>query len=103
MAWGFQTWDANGKPNNYGLVPITVVGQFPVAQDQVSGSVTYPVPAGYVLDYIHSPRSFFPTTKRRVITITGGTVSLSQGADTSYGIGSESAQAAMIVVYVRKA
>ncbi|MCS3602754.1 hypothetical protein M2371_001963 [Buttiauxella sp. BIGb0471] len=103
MAWGFQTWDAKGKPNNYGLVPVTVVGQFAVALDQVTGSATYSVPAGHVLDYIHSPRAFFPTTKRRIITIRGGTVTLSQGGDTSYGIGSESAQAAMIVVYVRKA
>lgn len=103
MSWGFQTWDANGKPNNYGFIPVTVVGQFSVDLDQVSGSYSFPVPAGHVLDYIHSPRAFFPTTKRRVITISGGNVSLSQGADTSYGIGSESAQAAMIVVYVRKA
>lgn len=103
MAWGFQAWDSAGKPNNYGLVPVTVVGRFSLAYEQVSASVSYPVPAGYVLDYIQCPVSFGYTQVRRVISVSGGTVTVSQGGQTSFGAGTESAQAAIIVVYLRKA
>lgn len=102
MAWGFQSWDANGVPNNYGITPITVVGRFSLATDQVSGTFNYSVPAGYALEYIQCPTAMAYTSVRRVITISGGAVTISQGADTSFGIGTEMAQAAVIVLYLRK-
>ncbi|MBV7404391.1 hypothetical protein [Enterobacter sp. ENT03] len=102
MAWGFQTWDASGKPNNYGLVPVTVVGRLSVTFEQVSGSASYTVPAGYVLDYIQAPVSFGYTQVRRSITINGGTITVGQAAQSSFGAGTESAQAAIIVLYLRK-
>ncbi|WP_054178588.1 hypothetical protein [Trabulsiella odontotermitis] len=103
MAWGFQSWDASGKPNNYGIVPITIVGRLLLNFEQLTASQTFTVPDGYVLDYIQCPRSISYTTKRRVISVSGGTVTVRQGGDTSFGIGTESAQAATIVVYLRRA
>lgn len=103
MAWGFQTWDAAGKANNYGLVPVTVVGKLSVAFEQTSGSATFQVPSGYVLDYIQCPTGFAYTQVRRSITISGGKVTIGSAGQTNYGFGSESAQAAIIVLYVRKA
>lgn len=100
--WGIQTWDANGVPNNYGLTPVTVVGKISVGFEQVSGSAAFPVPAGFVLDYIQCPVAFAYTQVRRSITISGGTVSIGSAGSTSYGVGSESAQAAIIVFFVRK-
>lgn len=103
MAWGFQTWDANGKPNNYGLVPITVVGRLQMAFEQVTGSAVFAVPAGYVLDYIQSPSSYGYTQVRRAVNISGGNVTITSAPQTSFGIGTESAQPGFIVFYLRKA
>ncbi len=100
--WGIQTWDANGVPNNYGLVPITVVGRIQVALGQVSGSWSFNVPSGFVLDYIQAPNSFGYTDVRRVINISGGNITMASGDASSFGIGTESAQAAYIIFYVRK-
>ena len=38
MAYGIQTWDASGKPNNYGIKPVSVVGRIQLAAGQTSGS-----------------------------------------------------------------
>ncbi|MBU4683254.1 hypothetical protein KC222_14670 [Cedecea davisae] len=102
MAWGFQSWDENGRANNYGIVPITVVGRFPLSFEQVSGGASFSVPQGYRLEYIQAPTSTGYTERRRVITINGGSVSISEGGRTSFGIGTESAQAAIIVIYLRR-
>lgn len=103
MVWGFQTWDSAGKPNNYGLVPVTVVGRLPVAFEQVSGGTTFSVPAGYVLDYIQAPTSYGYTQVRRAVNISGGNVTITSAPQTSFGIGTESAQSGFIVFYLRKA
>lgn len=102
MAWGFQTWDASGKANNYGLVPITVVGKMTVAFEQTSGSASFQVPSGYALEYIQSPTQFGFTQVRRSISINGGTVTIGTAGPSSYGFGSEAAMAAIIVLYLRK-
>ena len=34
MAWGIQTWDANGIPNNYGIKPVSVVGRIQLSEGQ---------------------------------------------------------------------
>lgn len=100
--WGIVTWDSNGRENNYGLTPITVVGRISLAFEQVSGSYSFPVPAGFILDYIQCPTSFSYTKTRRSVTISGSSISIGLAGETNYGFGSESAQAAVIVFYVRK-
>lgn len=102
MAWGAQSWDENGKPNNYGLVPVTVAGKIQLSLGQVSGSWSFAVPSGYILDYIQCPTSFGYTTTRRSVTINGGTVTIGSAAESNFGAGSEAAQAAFLVIYVRK-
>ncbi|MDU3815811.1 hypothetical protein [Mixta calida] len=102
MMWGFQTWDAAGKANNYGLVPVTVVGKLAVAFEQTSGATSFQVPSGYALDYIQCPTEFGFTQVRRSITINGGNVTIGAAGQSSYGFGSEGAWAAIIVFYLRK-
>ncbi|ENB6636648.1 hypothetical protein ABH584_002874, partial [Enterobacter hormaechei] len=46
MAWGIQTWDANGIPNNYGIKPVSVVGRVQLSEGQTSGSWSFTIPAG---------------------------------------------------------
>lgn len=101
MAWGVQTWDAAGKANNYGLVPISLLGQVSLSVGQVGGSWSYTVPSGYRLDYIHAPRVFAYTTTRRLITISGSTITITAAAASNYGFGSEMALDAFLVVYLR--
>ena len=46
MAYGIQTWDASGNPNNYGIKPVSVVGRIQLAAGQNSGSWSFTVPSG---------------------------------------------------------
>ncbi|WP_034913067.1 hypothetical protein [Erwinia sp. 9145] len=101
MAWGVQTWDAAGKPNNYGLVPVSLLSQISLDTAQVSGSWSFNVPAGYRLDYIHIPKIFAYTTTRRLITVNGSSITLSSAEQSNYGFGSEFAHAAFLVVFLR--
>lgn len=52
MAFGIATWDANGRYNNYGIKPVTVIGTIQLALDQTSGTYYYPVPAGFKVGYL---------------------------------------------------
>ncbi|WP_158783270.1 hypothetical protein [Pantoea sp. BAV 3049] len=101
MTWGVQTWDAAGKPNNYGLVPVALVGQISLDAEQVSGSWSFTVPAGYRLDYLYLPKLSAYTQTRRAITISGGTVTVSSASSSTFGYGTEMAYAAFIIVYLR--
>lgn len=103
MAWGVQTWDAQGNPNNYGFTPVSVVGIVSVAFEQVSGGWSFNVPAGFVLDYMQAPTSFGNTAVRRSINISGGNINLSSAGSSNFGFGSEWAQAAYIIFFIKKA
>ncbi|HFI6099291.1 TPA: hypothetical protein ACGRXK_000701 [Escherichia coli] len=80
--FGVATWDANGNANNYGIKPSVVVGYISLSSGQVSGTYTFTVPTGCKLSYGISLEygriSFNP---RRKITISGGTVTISQAND----------------------
>ncbi|KGT91533.1 hypothetical protein NG99_16015 [Erwinia typographi] len=101
MAWGVQTWDAAGKPNNYGLVPVSLLGNIELAAEQVSGSWSFSVPSGYRIDYIHVAKTITYTATRRLITISGSTISISQAGASAYGFGTEMAYNAFLCVFIR--
>lgn len=103
MAWGIQTWDANGNPNNYGLVPISVLGYFAVAAGQQSGTVSYTVPVGFRMEFLQVTASDSYTTARRSITISGGTITLGAAADNDFGAGTYPAINGYVIVYLRAA
>lgn len=101
MSWGIQTWDANGNPNNYGLVPISVLGYFAVAAGQQSGAASYPVPAGFRMEFLQVTASADYTTARRTITVSGGTIILGAAAENNFGAGTYPAINGFVIVYLR--
>ncbi len=103
MAYGIQTWDANGNPNNYGLVPISVLGFFAVNQNQQSGSVSYTVPAGFVMDILQVSSGETYSQTRRTVTVSGGSISIGAAADTNFGANTYPAIAGFIIAFLRAA
>lgn len=103
MSWGIQTWDANGNPNNYGLVPVSVLGFFSVINGQQSGSASYTLPAGFVMEILQVSSDAAYTTTRRKINISGGSVSISSVSDTDFGANTYPAVAGFIIAYLRAA
>ena len=101
MSWGIQTWDANGNPNNYGLVPISVLGYFAVAAGQQSGAASYTVPAGFRMEFLQVTASADYTTARRTITVSGGTIILGAAAENNFGAGTYPAINGFVIVYLR--
>ena len=103
MALGIQAWDANGNPNNYGLVPISVLGFFSVAAGQQSGAASYTVPAGFMLEFLHVTASDSYTRARRTITVSGGTITLGAAAETDFGPNTYPAINGFVIAYLRAA
>lgn len=103
MSFGIQTWDVNGKPNNYGLVPVSVVGFFPVAQNQQSGSVSFPVPAGFVMDVLQAFSGETYTNIRRTVTVSGGNITVGAAGDADFGANTYPALAGHIIAFLRAA
>ncbi|WKZ94123.1 hypothetical protein P0E69_09735 [Chimaeribacter arupi] len=101
MAIGIQTWDANGVPNNTGIVPVLVAGTLYLGAGQNAGSWNYPIMAGYGLGYIMSPVTgeSISGTRRRV-TISGGSVTLSDAAG-QYDANSFVAFECWLIVYYK--
>ncbi|KNC91305.1 hypothetical protein [Trabulsiella odontotermitis] len=101
MAWGIQTWDASGNPNNYGLVPVSVVGFFSVTSGQQSGSAAYTVPSGFVMEVLQVCSDTTYTTKRRRVTVAGGTITIAAASDTDFGANTFPAIAGFVIAYLR--
>lgn len=103
MSWGIQTWDENGNQNNYGLVPVSVLGFFSLANGQQSGSATYTLPAGFIMEILQVSSDAAYTTTRRKINISGGSVSISSVSDTDFSANTYPAVAGFIIAYLRAA
>jgi hypothetical protein len=103
MAFGIQTWDANGNPNNYGLVPVSVVGFFAVSAGQQSGTASYPVPAGFVLDILQVCTGETYSQTRRTVTVSGGNITIGAAADTNFGVNTYPAIGGFIIAFLRAA
>lgn len=103
MSFGIQTWDANGRVNNYGLVPVSVVGFFSVSQNQQSGSATYTVPDGFVLDVLQAFAGESYTDTRRTVTVSGGRVTLGAAGDGDFGVNTYPALTGHIIAFLRAA
>ena len=103
MAYGIQTWDQYGNPNNYGVTPVSVLGYFGVATNQQSGAIAYTVPPGFVVDVLQVNSGQVYTRTRRVIQVSGGTVSLGAAAEDNFGANTYPAVAGFVIVYLRAA
>lgn len=100
MAFGIQTWDAAGRPNNYGIKPVSVVGRIPLSQGQTSGSWSFTIPAGMKVGFAISLDKGAVTVGRRIVA-SGNTISLS--AASSVGVGNYTASECELIVFMEKA
>lgn len=100
MAFGIQTWDANGVPNNYGIKPVSVVGRIQLSAGQTSGSWSFTVPAGFKVGFVVSLDVGATSVGRRIVA-SGNTITLSAASDA--GIGNYPASQCELVVFMEKA
>ncbi|MEN4831736.1 hypothetical protein [Pantoea vagans] len=100
--WGFGTWDSAGRDTNTGIVRILSAGTLVVTNGQKSGSFTFAVPPGYVLDYNFQANMDAPPQGRRRISISGNTATIVAAGDTDYSAGSLQAFAGTFLFFVRK-
>ncbi|EJD5900220.1 hypothetical protein ACSD1S_004315 [Escherichia coli] len=100
MAWGIQTWDANGVPNNYGIKPVSVVGRIQLSQGQTTGSWSFIIPAGMKVGFAVSLDEGAVSVGRRIIA-SGNTISLSSASST--GVGNYPASKCELIVFLEKA
>lgn len=101
MAWGIQTWDANGVPNNYGIKPVSVVGRIALAAGQTSGTYSFTIPAGFKVGFAITLESgVYAAVGRRIVAL-GNTITISSASEA--GIGNYPANACEVVVFMEKA
>ncbi|ANG93189.1 hypothetical protein A8A57_12580 [Lelliottia amnigena] len=99
MAWGIQTWDANGIPNNYGIKPVSVVGRIQLAAGQTSGSWSFTVPSGMKVGFVLSLDEGGNGVGRRIVAA-GNTIIVT--AASAVGLGNYPASKCEIVVFMEK-
>nr|DAW21262.1 MAG TPA: hypothetical protein [Caudoviricetes sp.] len=100
MSFGVETWDAQGRPNNYGIKPVSVAGIIKLATGQTSGSWSFTIPSGMKVGFAVTLDEG-GTTVGRAIRASGNTITVS--AANSVGIGNYPASACEVVVFVEKA
>ncbi|WP_413499173.1 hypothetical protein [Buttiauxella gaviniae] len=100
MAWGFQTWDANGTPNNYGIKPVSVVGRIQLTAGQTSGNWSFTVPSGMKVGFAVSLDEGGNSVGRRIVA-SGNTITVTTAS--SVGLGNYPASKCEVVVYMEQA
>lgn len=101
MGFGFQTWNAQGQPNNTGIVKVFAVGTVGLGADQRTGSWGFNVPSGYALDWIFTANGENYTNTRRRVNITGNVITLTD-ATNDYSPGTDSALPGWLVAFIKK-
>lgn len=87
MAYGVQTWAANGSPNNFGVKPVSVITSILLNAGQKTGSWTFSVSPGLKLNYYHVNNDSSGNGNglgRRKVTISGNTITVSSAGDSEY-------------------
>lgn len=100
MAFGIQTWDAAGRPNNYGIKPVSVVGRIPLSEGQTSGSWAFTIPAGMKVGFVVSLDKGAISVGRQIIA-SGNTITLA--AASGVGIGYYPASECELIVFMEAA
>lgn len=101
-SWGIQTWDAQGNASNYGINPTNVVGTFYLTDNQVSGSYRFPVPAGCRLEVMTVSQNFsYRTDQRRKFVVSGGVITVMNGAGNFSTETDQATEAWVLVIAVR--
>lgn len=100
MSWGIQTWDASGRPNNYGIKPVSVVGRIPLAAGQNSGSWSFTVPTGFKVGFVVSLDEGGNRVGRRIVA-SGNSITVTSASDT--GLGNYPSSKCELIVFMEKA
>ena len=102
MAWGFQSWDAAGKPNNFGIVPISVIGRISMSLGQQSGTYSFSVYPGYGIRFIIGLAGGGFVEQRRTIVVSGTNIIVGAAQNNSMGTSIYAADSSDILVYTVK-
>lgn len=100
--YGVGTWDANGKFNNYGIQPITVVGRQSLELLQRTGTYTYTVPSGYVLRFFHTTTIIAALRERRRVVVSGNSIVITDAGNDNVAASTFPALQAELVAYIEK-
>lgn len=97
MSYGFDSFDSNGNSNNYGIVPISVLGFVTLSSGQ-TGSWSFNPPSGYGLAYEFTSTENNYNTASRFVSDNGSTVTVSNtGSGKIIPAGS-----GFLTVYIRR-
>ncbi|MBH1892994.1 hypothetical protein I5T97_14170 [Serratia marcescens] len=102
MTWGFQTWDANGIPNNTGIVKVFTIGTIRVEQNQKAGAWSFTVPNGYKIDFMTLQEGIGFTQERRGVRVIGNNIIEMFDASGLWGSGTAPANSGWIIIYLVK-
>ncbi|UTQ80557.1 hypothetical protein Motto_22 [Pseudomonas phage Motto] len=102
MAYGIGTWNANGVYNNYGIKPVSVITNIPLANGQVSGQWNFDVPAGKKLGFVVSLYVGGTQVGRRIY-VSGNSLIVTSAPSSSVGAGYYAASQCEVVVYLENA
>lgn len=101
--YGIQTWDANGVPNNTGIVQVMTLGHVYLSAGQVSGSWAYTVPPGFRVQAVQSPVTGDAySDQRRKLNFNGNTLTISNAVN-DFSANTMTADEAWLVVYMVRA
>lgn len=100
MAWGIQTWDANGAPNNYGIKPVSVVGRVQLADGQTTGSWSFTIPSGMKVGFVVGLEAGTNAGVGRRIVASGNTITVTSASTT--GVGNYPSNKCELIVYMEK-
>lgn len=100
MAFGIQTWSANGVPNNYGIKPVSVIGRITLTAGQNTGSWSFVVPAGMKVGFVVSLDRGGDSVGRRIVA-SGNNITVS--AASSVGLGNYAASECELIVFMERA
>ncbi|QHB43401.1 hypothetical protein SFP17_030 [Shigella phage SFP17] len=98
--YGVSTWDANGKYNNYGIKPVSVVGVISLAAGQTSGSWSFSIPSGFKVGYVVSLDEGARGVGREIVA-SGNTIRISP--ISSVGPNRYSSSKCELVVFLERA
>lgn len=84
MGFGISTWNRDGVYNNYGIMPVSIIGFGSIEQDQKYGDFWFNVPPGFRLGFFFVNNNARFTQGRRRMIVDGNFVRVSSVGDGDF-------------------